>query len=133
MPKTPGKKKRKKKQHPVLDYVFYVLMRLLAVFLLMPDVNTSLRFGRFLGRLLYRFYRRGRERAIENLRLSFPEEDRQWLERTARRSFEHIVMLAFDVLYTSRLIRISTWRRYVEFDDLSDALRVILAGQGLFW
>ncbi|MBN2376704.1 MAG: lysophospholipid acyltransferase family protein [Sedimentisphaerales bacterium] len=131
MPKTPGKKKKKKKQHPVLDYVFYVLMRLLAVFLLIPNVNTSLRFARLLGRLLYRFYGRGRERSIENLRLSFPEKDRQWLERTARRSFEHIAMLAFDVLYTSRLIRLSTWRRYVEFDDLSDGLRQILGGRGV--
>jgi len=124
------KKKHKKKSHPVIEYLFYVLVRVLAAFLTIPDVNRSLRWARFLGGGLFQIYHRGRRRAIDHLRESFPEKDEAWLEHTARRSFEHIVMFAFDVLYTTRLIRLSTWRRYIRLGDMAEALRLTLDGRG---
>ena len=129
MPEKPRKKK--KKPSSILDYLFYILMRLLSLFIQMADINSALRFARLLGRGLYLIYGRGRERALENLRLSFPEKDAAWRERTARASFEHIVMLTFDVLYTSRLIRISTWHHYIELGDMTEPLRLMLAGRGV--
>ncbi|MBN1846917.1 MAG: lysophospholipid acyltransferase family protein [Sedimentisphaerales bacterium] len=132
MTETPAKKrKRPKKNHPVADYLFYLLVRVLALFIQMAPVDTSLRFARGLGRYLYRLYGRGRRRALENLRLSFPEHDDAWRQRTCRRSFEHIVMLAFDVLYTTRLVRLSTWTRYLEFTELEEPLERFLSGRGL--
>ena len=125
------KKKKKKKSHPVTDYLFYLLVRVAAVFIQMVEVNTTLRWARWLGGGLYMIYGRGRRRALENLRYSYPEKDRSWRERTARRSFEHMVMLTFDVLYTTRLIRLSTWRRYIELGDYSELLREMLRGRGI--
>ena len=127
----PKKKKKKKKSHPVVDYVFYIFVRVTALFIQMSDVNTSLRTARFLGRCLYYLYHRGRLRAMENLRLSFPDKSLSWLERTTRRSFEHIVMLVFDVLYTTRLIRLSTWTNYVEFDHISEPLQLMVQNRGV--
>ena len=130
----PQKKRRKKskKPNPFLDYLFYLFVRVLAIFLLIPDINTSLRLARWLASGLYRIYGRGRHRALENLRLSFPEKSQSWRDRTARRSFEHLVMLAFDVLYTTRLVRLSTWNRYLELgDEMSEVLRLILDGRGI--
>ena len=40
-------------------------------------------------------------------------------------------MFAFDVFYTSRMIRPSTWHKHIEFGDMSQVLRKILKGQGL--
>jgi Kdo2-lipid IVA lauroyltransferase/acyltransferase len=128
---TPKKKKKKKKPHPVVDYVFYIFVRVLALFIQMADVNTSLRTARFLGRCLHRIYHRGRLRALENLRLSFPDKSQAWLERTTRRSFEHIVMLTFDVLYTTRLVRLSTWTKYLEFDNISETLQLLVQRRGV--
>ena len=128
---TPKKRKKKKKQHPAVDYLFYIFVRVIALFIQMSDVNTSLRTARFLGRCLYYLYHRGRLRAMENLRLSFPEKSLAWLERTTRRSFEHIVMLVFDVLYTTRLIRLSTWTNYVEFDHISEPLKLMVQNRGV--
>jgi KDO2-lipid IV(A) lauroyltransferase len=125
------KKKKKKKPHPVLDYLFYLLVRVAAVFIQMPEVNTVLRVARWLGGGLYLVYGRGRKRAIENLQRSFPEKGQEWIEQTARRSFEHIAMLAFDVFNTTRLIRQSTWKRYIEFEDIEEVLRMLLEGQGI--
>jgi len=127
----PAKKRKKKKSHPAVDYLLYLAMRVVALLLTIADVNSSLRLARALGHGLYLIYGRGRERAIANLERSFPERGRAWAERTARRSFEHIVMLAFDVLYTARLVRLSTWRRYIELGDLSVPLGMILRGRGV--
>jgi len=128
---TKKPKKKKKKSNPVSDYLLYLLLRIVTFFVHLVDVNTALRFARFLGRALYRVYHRGRQRALDNLRQSFPEKNLPWLEHTARRSFEHIAMLAFDVLFTSRLIRLSTWRRYIELGDISEPLSVMLRARAL--
>lgn len=125
------RKKKKKKPRPLVDYGFYLLVRVAAVLLTIPDVNSALRLARLLGHGLYLVYGRGRERAIANLQRSFPEHSRAWAEQTARRSFEHVVMLAFDVLFTARLIRLSTWHRYIELGDLREPLGMILDGRGV--
>jgi len=128
---TKSKPKKKKKSHPVLDYALYVFVRIFAIFIQMMDVNTSLRLACQLGKGLYAIYGRGRQRAIDHLRASFPEKDQAWLERTACRSFEHIVMLAFDVIHNSRHFTPSTWHRYIEMDDMSPALKLLMRGRGI--
>ena len=129
MAQTPGKKK--KKGNALVDYAAYLAVRMAAVFIQLGHVNTSLRVARGLGRLLYRHYRRGRERALENLRLGYPEKSAAWHERTARRSFEHLVMFAFDILYAPRLIRSSNWRHHIEFGNMAEALQLMLSGRGV--
>ncbi|MFN3729918.1 MAG: lysophospholipid acyltransferase family protein [Fimbriimonadaceae bacterium] len=54
------------------------------------------RFGAGLGRLLMRFSRKHRERALSNLALAFPEWDLGTRETTARRCFEHFGIVAAD-------------------------------------
>ena len=107
----PGKKK-KKKHHPFKDWLAYLALRILMVFLNLFDIETNLNFACFLGRLLWKHYHRGRRRALENLRASFPDKSEHWLRETGRRSFEHIVMLAIDVLFTPRLVKKYNWRDY---------------------
>ncbi len=129
----PPKKKRKKKPRPVADYLFYLLVRSLAIFLQLWDIDTALRVARWLGRGLFTIYGRGRERALENLRFSYPDKDTAWIETTARRSFEHLVMFAFDILYAARLVNATTWRRYIVLNDphIREVLADLLAGKGM--
>jgi len=109
------RKKKKKKQNPVLDWLLYAAVRILVIFLYLFDVETNLRFACFLGDLLWRFYGRGRQRALENLRASFPEKSEQWVRQTGRRSFQQLVMLTIDILFTPRLVRKHNWRQYSRF------------------
>ena len=122
---------KNKKPHPIRDCLIYILVRTIAVFIQIAHVNNSLAFARFLGQGLYLLYHRGRERALTNIRLSYPEKDAKWHQYTARRSFEHLVMFAFDVLYAPRLIRTHNWYRYIEFGDMQKVLQLILQGQGV--
>ncbi|MHC4501081.1 MAG: hypothetical protein ACYS21_18430, partial [Planctomycetota bacterium] len=71
--------KKKKKHNPVVDWLAYITLRVLVVFLYLFDVETNLNTACFLGRLLWKHYHRGRKRALDNLRASFPEKSEQWI------------------------------------------------------
>jgi KDO2-lipid IV(A) lauroyltransferase len=124
-------KKKKKKQNPVVDWFQYLALRVLVLFLSLFSIDSNLRFAAFLGRMLWRLYHRGRERALDNLRASFPEKDEKWYEKTGRRSFEHIAMLAIDVLFTPRLVKKNNWRNYSRFVTAERGKWLIKEGKGM--
>ncbi|MHC4123919.1 MAG: lysophospholipid acyltransferase family protein [Planctomycetota bacterium] len=130
MSQTPAKKK-KKKNNLFFDWLAYVSLRILMLLLYLFDVETNLRTACFLGRCLWKHYKRGRNRALENLRASFPEKSEQWIWQTGQRSFEHIAMLVIDVLFTPRLVRKSNWRRYSEYKNVERAKWLMKEGNGL--
>jgi lauroyl/myristoyl acyltransferase len=78
MADLPQRKKKKKKHNPIIDWLAYFMLRILIVFLYLFDVETNLNTACFLGRLLWKYYHRGRKRALDNLRASYPEKSEQW-------------------------------------------------------
>jgi KDO2-lipid IV(A) lauroyltransferase len=127
---TPQKKKRKK-SNPVTDWLLYVAFRILVVFLYLFDVKTNLNTACFLGRVLWKYYHRGRKRALDNLHASFPEKSEQWIWQTGQRSFEHIAMLAIDVLFTPRLVKKYNWRNYSRYTNVERAKWLMKEGKGI--
>ena len=109
------KKKKKKKHNPIKDWLAYLALRIFMVFMNFFDIETNLETACFLGRLLWKHYHRGRKRALDNLRASFPEKSEQWIWQTGRRSFEHLAMLTIDVLFTPRLVNKYNWRYYSRY------------------
>jgi KDO2-lipid IV(A) lauroyltransferase len=124
-------KKKKKKHNPIADLLIYLALRILVVFLYLFDVETNLNTACFLGRLLWKYYHRGRNRALDNLRASFPEKSEQWIWETGRRSFEHIVMLAVDVLFTPRLVKRYNWQNYSRYKNVERTKWLMQEGRGL--
>ncbi len=127
----PQKKKRKKKHNPAIDWLLYMILRVIVIFVYMFDTETNLRTARFLGRGLWKYYHRGRNRALDNLRASFPDKDPQWIKQVGRRSFEHIVMLVMDVLFTPRLVKKSNWRNYSRYKNVEKTKWLMQGGNGL--
>jgi len=123
--------RKKKKHNPIMDWLTYIALRILVLFLYLFDVETNLNTACFLGRLLWKRYHRGRKRALDNLRASFPEKSEQWIWQTGRRSFEHIVMLAVDVLFTARLVKKYNWRSYSRYKNVERAKWLMQEGRGL--
>jgi KDO2-lipid IV(A) lauroyltransferase len=68
---------------------------------------------------------------LDNLRASFPEKSEQWILQTGRRSFEHIVMLTIDILFTPRLVKKYNWRDYSRYKNVERAKWLMLEGRGL--
>lgn len=109
------KKRKKRKLTKVEHFLIYILIRIVIFIILLFPVGMSLKFAAFLGRLLWDHYKRGRNRALENLRASFPEKDKNWINKIGKRSFEQLVMLVMDVLYTPKLVKKDNWRQYSRF------------------
>lgn len=131
MAETLQKKKKKKKHNPVVDWLGYLALRVVVVFLSIFHIETNLNFACFLGRLLWKYYHRGRKRALDNLRASFPEKSEQWICKTGQRSFEHIVMLVIDILFTPRFVKKNNWRNYSQYKNVERAKWLMQEGKGL--
>jgi KDO2-lipid IV(A) lauroyltransferase len=127
---TPQKKKNKK-SNLFMDWLAYFALRILVILMYLFDVQTNLNTACFLGRILWKRYHRGRKRALDNLHASFPEKSEQWIWQTGRRSFEHIVMLAMDMLFTPRLVKKSNWRDYSQFKNAERLKWLVKEGQGI--
>jgi len=126
-----SRNKKQKKHNLFTDWLLYLALRVLVVFLYLFEVETNLATACFLGRLLWRCYHRGRKRALDNLRASFPEKSEQWICKTGQRSFEHIAMLAIDVLFTPRLVKKYNWRDYSRYKNVERAKWLMQEGKGL--
>jgi KDO2-lipid IV(A) lauroyltransferase len=81
--------------------------------------------------MLWKYYHRGRQRALDNLKASFPEKSEQWLWETGRKSFENIVMLAVDVVFTPRLVKKYNWRDYSCYVNIERTKWLMQEKQGL--
>lgn len=125
------KKKKKKRSNPVGDFCLYLFLRVFVFFLCLLPVNTNLRFARFLGRLLWKHYKKGRKRALENLRASYPEKDEAWIQQTGLQCFESLVMLVIDVFYTPRIVQRDTWDEYSTYTNIEMTKWLMQGGQPL--
>ncbi len=125
------KKKQKHKRNSLVDWIVYVCFRITVLFLYLFNVETNLRFARFLGRLLWKFYHRGRMRALENLHASFPEKDEKWIEQTGQKSFENLAMMAVDLIFTPRLVKKTNWRHYSRYKNIERIKWMLKEGKGL--
>lgn len=110
----------------LFDRALYVAARLVSVAMHAFPVNVNLQTAKLLGSGLYLIDRRHRERALANLRRSFPELSEKQREKLARRSMQQMVMLFVEVLFTTRLIRLDTWTRYVELENFRDVMEMLL-------
>lgn len=114
-----------KERRDWLDRLVYLALRLVSMLLHCFPVATNLGTARFLGRMLCRFDKKHRERAMGNLRRSFPELSQKHWERLAQQSHESLLMLGVEVLFTTRLIRVDTWADYVEFENFQDVVNLL--------
>jgi KDO2-lipid IV(A) lauroyltransferase len=129
MGKQKSKKRKKKKGNVVVDYLLYVLLRVGLVILYRFKVESVLGFANFLGDMMWKHYGRGKQRTIDHLKASYPEKDDAWIEQTGRRSFQHIVMLTVDMLFTPRLVKRDNWEQYSTYIDLERTKWLIQGGQ----
>ncbi len=114
-----------------MDWLAYIALRIVIVFLSLFDIETNLKTACFLGRGLWRYYHRGRKRALDNLRASFPEKSEQWIWQTGQRSFEHLAMLAIDMLFTPRLVKKYNWRKFSRYKNVERTKWLMQEGRGL--
>jgi len=114
-----------KERNDFRDRAVYVIFRLAAVVLHTFSIEAHVKAANTLGGLMYRFDRKHRDRAMANLKRAFPEKSKAELEGIAQRSMVGLVMFFNEVMFTTRLVRIDTWTRYIELHEFRDVLQLL--------
>jgi KDO2-lipid IV(A) lauroyltransferase len=115
-----------------VDYVQYIGLRTVSMLLHSFPVDDNLRTARWLGDVMFAVDRKHRDRALGNLRRSFPDMPEPVRREVARRSMQQLFMLFIEILFTTRLVRIDTWVDYCELDNFRETLNLLLEpGRGV--
>lgn len=118
--------KMAKQRNQAADFALYAACRLVVMLLHCLPVWANLQIARFLGTLLFMVDAKHRNRGMHNLRHAFPEFSESQCRDLARRSMQHLVMLAVEVTFTTELIRLNTWRKHVELVRFNEVLELLV-------
>ena len=101
----------KRRPNRVVNYLVYLLVRLIVGIAQAMSVEQSYAFARWLAAVLYRVDKRHRKIGIENLRHAFgdryTEADR---DRIVRGVYLHFCMMLMEILHIPRKLHPTTWR-----------------------
>lgn len=115
-----------KSRNNFIDRLQYFGLRLVSMCLHCFPVNLNLRTAQLLGNFMYAVDRKHRQRALENLRRSFPDMPESQREAMAKKSMQQLFMLFVEILFTTRLVHLDTLWNYVELENFRDVLQLLL-------
>ena len=115
-----------KERNDTLDYLMYLCCRCVAMLFHCFPVELNLQTAKLMGWVLFTVDKKHRKRAMHNLRRSFPEFTETQCRRMALESTQHMVMLAVEVIFTTSLIRFTTWRRHIELENFGEVLELLV-------
>lgn len=118
-------------RRPILDWVVYAGVRLVATLMLIFPIDINLRTARLLGWIWYHIMPRHRERAREHLRLAYGSQiSARQIDRMTLQSMQQMTMMAVEAIFTPRLISEWTWPRHVRLKGLNEAAELLLRNKG---
>ncbi|MHC5542029.1 lysophospholipid acyltransferase family protein [Singulisphaera rosea] len=100
-----------RRRNRTLDYLVYLLARLVVGIAQALSVEQSYAFAEWLARLLYRVDKRHRQVGLDNLRLAFGDRYTE-VERDqiVRGVYRHFCMMLMEILHIPRKLHPTTWR-----------------------
>ena len=122
---------RKKQRNDLVDRLQYVGLRLANMVMHCFPVEANLATARLIGDVIYAVDRKHRERAMANLRRSFPDMPDRLRRELARRSMQQLFTLFVEVLFTSRLVRLETWHKVIELESFREVVRLLTTANGV--
>jgi len=124
------KSKRQRKldaRNGLLDYLAALCVRVVIVFIEMLSLPTVYALARTIGALVYRFDKRHRKIAIEQLRTSFPDWPDDEIQRVAKASIQNMVCMGLELLLTPREIRPETWRKHIRLRNMKKVVATLIS------
>lgn len=109
-----------------IDRLQYLGLRVVSMCMHCWPIEANLAVARLLGNLMFAVDRKHRERALANLRRSFPAKPEPELRVLARRSMQQLFMLFVETLFTTRLVRLDTAGKYVRLNEVGPVLKLLL-------
>jgi KDO2-lipid IV(A) lauroyltransferase len=115
----------------VADYLAYLAVRAVATLAEALPLQIVLGLTKFLAWLAADVLQIRRAVLEENLSHAFPKNDIQFRHQLIRQMWEHLFLLGYEILLTTRKIHETNWRNFVRLEDHRDILRVILSGRSV--
>jgi KDO2-lipid IV(A) lauroyltransferase len=115
-----------KPRNDFIDHLAYLGLRITSMAMHWFPVDLNLRTARLMGAVWSHFDKRHRARAIANLHRSFPHFTDAECKSLARKSVQHMFMLGVEMLHTTRLVRVDTWRKYIEIGNFQQTLELLM-------
>jgi KDO2-lipid IV(A) lauroyltransferase len=106
----------------------YVALRAVEMLLQCFPIEDNLKAASMVGDLMYFLDRKHRERALENLRASFPAASDAELRRIARKSCEHLIMVGAETLCLPRLMQFNKYLDYIDISGCIEPFQYVAAG-----
>jgi Kdo2-lipid IVA lauroyltransferase/acyltransferase len=107
----------------------YLAARLAAAAMGSVDLDATLRAAAWIGRRVYQFDAKHRERAAAHLSASYPQWTDAQVQEVTRGSLVHLAQLAVEVFQAPRLMHADGWAPRVTVGELGPALRLLNAGR----
>ena len=95
-----------------LDWLVAVLVRLTVCVLQALPVSMANGFAEMLAKLAYRFDKRHRRVAAENLTFAFPDKTPAEIDFLVRRCYRHCALLLIEIALLPRKLQVDNWRSY---------------------
>ena len=109
------------------DYLVYLVVRMFICIVQAMHVETAQAWAKRLAWLFADVLRIRGKLVDENLRHAFPEMPGRERRRLARRMWEHLFLLVFEVAHAPRKIHETNWRQYVRLEGAEDLVRILLS------
>jgi len=115
----------RKKASIVEEWVTYLSARLAGMAITCLPVEQDLKIAASLGRWLYSIDARHRKRTAYHLGLAFEHWTQAQRDQVARQSFEHLLKLVVEAIYTPRLIHSDSWPYRIRTRGLAPAIDLL--------
>lgn len=100
-------------RRPAIDFAVFLVVRIGVCVVQAVPMGWAFALAGWLGQIAYRFDRRHRAVAEENVRAAFPElaEDNAAVERLVRGCYRHFAAVAVEMILLPRKLTTETWHR----------------------
>lgn len=121
-----------KPRSPLADYIAYLAVRLFLCLVQSLSLSAGRSLAGTVAWLAFRFDRRHREVALDNLRQAFPGRYTEAeLDRLVRRVYRHFCCLVAEIAHLPRMLHTPNWRRYVDASSAGILVDSVLSGRPL--
>jgi len=115
------------RRNVILDYLVYLVVRLVICFAQAIRIETGQRLARGLAWMFGEVLRIRRGVVEENLRFAFPDLSEARRRQIIGEMWEHLFLLALEVAHAPRKIHETNWRRFVRVNGVADLMRSLLS------
>ncbi|MFW6146118.1 MAG: lysophospholipid acyltransferase family protein [Planctomycetota bacterium] len=118
-----------KSSNTATDWLLYVLVRVVGLFIQVLPVRTAYALGRAGGSLAFAVSPRHRRRAVEHLTAAMPDWPAARVRRVARESMQSVVLLAIETLIMPRRLTPRRFADHLRFAGHEGLLRHLLTSE----